>query len=178
MFGISRSKNVPAVDCVVRDDRGFEVGMETQIAQEVTSQHGQNVLLEGYFQNELFFSSVASELRQIYRLSPDVNPLPMTDSKTLVCVHVRAGNDYLKNDLHNVCTFAYYQMAMSKLREQLSNLAFALSPTALTGHANSLLMIRISFFSLKPKPAMLFVKCSRAKHSSSQTAPLVGGLRG
>ena len=83
--------------------------------------------LEGYFQNESYFSNIEHIVRQRFRLAPDETKLPAATrrladkirSDDTVCLHVRR-TDYVTNPLtnryHGVCSLHYYERALAKSR--------------------------------------------------------------
>lgn len=83
--------------------------------------------LEGYFQNEGYFSDIEQIVRQRFRLAPDESKLPAATRRLAdvmrtddaVCLHVRRA-DYVTNPLinciHGVCSLDYYQRGLAKLR--------------------------------------------------------------
>lgn len=92
-------------------------------------------LLEGCFQSERYFASVADQVREVYRfrkeqlhLSAQAEQLAerIADSPA-VSVHVRRG-DYLDAShggmYMGICTEDYYQRAMDRIRESVSDAVF------------------------------------------------------
>ena len=83
--------------------------------------------LEGYFQNESYFSDIEPMIRERFRLTPDESKLlPATRriakkirTDHAVCLHVRRA-DYVTNAItnryHGVCSVDYYQRGLTKLR--------------------------------------------------------------
>lgn len=86
-----------------------------------------NIELRGYFQKEVYFSSVADEVRGHFT---PVYPVSLQYNATCqVSVHVRRG-DYVQSEAasqwHGVCSNDYYLNAMTKLRHQLTSPLFIL----------------------------------------------------
>ena len=77
---------------------------------------GENVVLDGYFQSELYFRSLADQIKA--ELNPvnfvDNNKIGVINQLDSVCVHVRR-TDYIGSN-YDVCSLEYYQMAMEKMR--------------------------------------------------------------
>jgi len=83
--------------------------------------------LEGYFQNESYFSDIADMVRERFRLAPDESKLPAATrnvadqirTSDAVCLHVRR-TDYVTNHFtsgyHGVCSLGYYERGIAKLR--------------------------------------------------------------
>jgi hypothetical protein len=83
--------------------------------------------LEGYFQNEMYFSDIEKRIRQLFRLAPNEFKLPAATRRLAgeilggdaVCMHVRRA-DYVTNPLfnrsHGVCSLDYYERGLAKLR--------------------------------------------------------------
>ncbi|TMA87223.1 MAG: alpha-1,2-fucosyltransferase [Deltaproteobacteria bacterium] len=83
--------------------------------------------LEGYFQNESYFSDIEQIVRQRFRLAPDESKLPAATRRLAneirtddaVCLHVRRA-DYVTNPVvngyHGVCSLDYYKRGLAKLR--------------------------------------------------------------
>jgi hypothetical protein len=83
--------------------------------------------LEGYFQNERYFSDIIPEIRRRFKLQPDETQLPPATRALAdkiradngVCLHVRRG-DYVTNassmKVIGFCTLDYYQKALAELR--------------------------------------------------------------
>ena len=92
-----------------------------------------NVLVEGYFQSEKYFSRIGEIIRQNF-LFPDLQPddlnitlLKQINSTSAVSVHVRRG-DYLKDPLtnafHGTCNIEYYRKAFEYMKQQCSDVIF------------------------------------------------------
>lgn len=88
-----------------------------------------NAYLSGYFQSEAYFHPIAPILRRelaFNGLPTEAALMPLAErlqSSNSVAVHVRRG-DYLRSELHQVCTLAYYRRAAIYLRERLADLRF------------------------------------------------------
>jgi hypothetical protein len=91
-----------------------------------------NVLLDGYFQSEKYFSPIAASLRDDFALSQSLSP-EMTEISELaheansVMIHVRRG-DYVNNaktlKVHGVCSPSYYEAAIEFMSQRLSRPRF------------------------------------------------------
>jgi hypothetical protein len=83
--------------------------------------------LEGYFQNENYFSDIEQMVRRSFRLAPDESKLPLATrslaeeirADNAICLHVRRG-DYVTNPVvnryHGICSLDYYERGLAKLR--------------------------------------------------------------
>jgi hypothetical protein len=91
-----------------------------------------NVLLNGYWQSEKYFSKIRKELlleiSPLYEFTDNGKALiqKISNGKS-VSVHVRRG-DYVDlqnaNDFHGTCDMDYYKTALAKLNEQHSDLQY------------------------------------------------------
>jgi hypothetical protein len=71
--------------------------------------YSKNLLLNGYFQSEKYFSDFKDEIINMFSLSNDVT-LP---TNNLTSVHIRRG-DYLKlQPYHSICDINYYKNSMN-----------------------------------------------------------------
>lgn len=88
-------------------------------------------LLIGYFQTQLYFESIADELRGEIKglLENSVSaPEPLKSSLTSpssIAIHVRRG-DFLAQQAFHVCDLDYYIKAMNETRERISDARFFL----------------------------------------------------
>ena len=87
------------------------------------------ILAYGYFQSEKFFSDIREELLTEYQPIYPILPHNIEKYKKIcntesVCVSVRLGDDFQKNDIYNVCTIAYFKKAISYMKEKLENPVF------------------------------------------------------
>jgi hypothetical protein len=103
---------------VVKDESNYTPGMEQRIRRRIEVSSAETVVVEGYFQNEAFFSGVSAELRGRFRLEAPPN-MPAVD-RPLVGVHVRRG-DFVGNPRHDLCTYRYYTKAMSMLSRRMAD---------------------------------------------------------
>lgn len=84
--------------------------------------------LEGFFQDERYFSDIQAEVRQGFRLQPEEAQLPpetrrladeIRGDKNSICLHVRRG-DYVTNPgslaVVGFCTYDYYHKALLEMR--------------------------------------------------------------
>lgn len=101
--------------------------------QEVVFKFGANTMLDGFYQNEIYFKDVADDLRNELTLKD-----PLSDySKELlskiqaasnpVFIHVRRG-DYVQNEttnqVHGTCDAAYYNSAIAYIKQNIENPTF------------------------------------------------------
>ena len=88
-----------------------------------------NIYLEGYFQSEKYFNSIANEIRSEFELkSPtdEINSkyLAQINSSESVSLHVRKYDDALANGAYQIygsCTTEYYQKAISYMQDKLKD---------------------------------------------------------
>lgn len=87
------------------------------------------ILLYGYFQSEKYFRKYKDII--LRELTPKTPLLKKNEliyknicESESVCVSVRLGNDFRKNDILNVCQIQYFLGAMDYLRTQLKNPKF------------------------------------------------------
>lgn len=82
-----------------------------------------SVEIDGYWQSEKYFSSIASQIRSqigsVREVSPETRRmLKLIGETDSICVHVRRG-DYVSNrsaaDFHGTCSIAYYKDAIAKV---------------------------------------------------------------
>jgi hypothetical protein len=91
-----------------------------------------NTWIEGYWQSEKYFQSIAATLRKELVVKDNENPycqllLLKIRSTNAVSIHVRRG-DYVSdskvNNAHGVCTLDYYRQAVQIIKEQIKNPVF------------------------------------------------------
>jgi hypothetical protein len=86
-------------------------------------------ILFGYFQTPLYFKSIEDQLREELctdhlGLERDCEPLALQLRKTdSVAIHVRRG-DYVGNHILDICNMDYYDRAIQKMRQVLTNPTF------------------------------------------------------
>lgn len=99
---------------------------------QLFQQSKDNLLLDGYWQNELYFNKVRNELLQeiqpTYSFTAEGVELKRSIlASNSVSVHVRRG-DYvtLKNasDFHGLCSVEYYRQAIEELEKKYNGLSF------------------------------------------------------
>ncbi len=83
---------------------------------------GPNTYLDGYWQSEKYFESIADTIRQDFKLKKslpeNIQKLQLEiKNKNSVCVHVRRG-DYVGNNLNQVLDMDYYQRAIATVSEK------------------------------------------------------------
>lgn len=91
-----------------------------------------HVYLEGYWQTEKFFKDIEQVIREDFQFSTIVDPqnkemLQKIETCQAVSMHIRRG-DYLSEKnapMHgNICTKAYYDKAISYMKEKVENPIF------------------------------------------------------
>lgn len=92
----------------------------------------ENVLLNGYWQSEKYFSGIRKELEE--EISPNYNftelgrsMLEKISATHSIAIHVRRGdmlNLKSANDFHGICDISYYKKAIEKLKEKNSDLSY------------------------------------------------------
>lgn len=87
-----------------------------------------NYYVSGMFTCEKYFSEIEAIIKSEY--TPNCNKLENNNyldeirNTNAVCVHIRKGNDYIKNPSLNVCSMDYYVKAMQMLQTKLENPVF------------------------------------------------------
>lgn len=88
-----------------------------------------NILLHGYYQSEKFFSKYKDII--INELLPKEPVLEHNKEKLndiinseSVCVSLRLGEDYTKNEMYNVCTKEYFRNAIDLIKKKVTNPVF------------------------------------------------------
>jgi len=120
-YGISLSRDLPPDEFSLIWDESYNDGIEKEMLAEIAQEGETTVLLEGYFQNEAFFKSVAEEIR--HRFSSKEELPEFTMGRIPVAVHVRLG-DYRTNGCHAPCPASYYREAMEMMRGRFANPLF------------------------------------------------------
>lgn len=88
-----------------------------------------NAYLDGYWQNEKYFSNIRNALCELFvfqnLLKEDEHYFEEIKGCEAVSVHIRRG-DYLELDkiYGNICTIGYYEQAIDKIRECVTNPKF------------------------------------------------------
>jgi hypothetical protein len=89
----------------------------------IESSTSPNYLLSGYFQKEIYFNRIESEIRSDFQSKEIITPPFKTHSKT-ISVHIRRG-DYITNTNanahHGVCGMDYYERAFFYIESKISN---------------------------------------------------------
>jgi hypothetical protein len=87
---------------------------------------GELLYIDGDWQNEKYFREIADILRQSFLpkgIQNDRRNHELSQQMAAaesVSLHVRRG-DYLNNEVHKPCSLAYYQAAINKIQEQVTN---------------------------------------------------------
>jgi hypothetical protein len=76
--------------------------------------HPENVLLDGYFQSEKYFSDCKEEIRDLFYI-PLENPLP----SITVAIHIRRGDYLVEAHFHKVLQKDYYDAGKKIIEEKL-----------------------------------------------------------
>ncbi len=96
---------------------------DLSVFDEVLRRPHVNSYLEGYFSTEGFFDDHKSEIRKAYQFkkapSSRVGELSDSINDSTVAFSIRRG-DFLGNALHNLCSIGYFQRAIKKIKEQVS----------------------------------------------------------
>lgn len=144
VYGIQLSRYLPQKAPIVRHSGNCGEDTLRQICGQILNIQSAHVWIEGYFQNEECFSSIADEVRKLYTLQGEAPAV--TEERVAVAVHVRLG-DYLGSDSHYLCTSDYYSEAMTQMRtkwEKVQFLVFSDEPSKCRGyvgeHADVLIM--------------------------------------
>jgi hypothetical protein len=80
-----------------------------------TIPYSENLLLDGYFQSELYFKNKREEVINLYNLSYRKNEIEefiKTIPRPIVSVHIRRGDYLSHNHIYNILTHDYYKQAM------------------------------------------------------------------
>lgn len=88
-----------------------------------------NALLYGYYQSEKFFEKYRDVIIKEFVPKQDVLNHNKRKIESIlncesVCVSLRLGEDYLKNEMYSVCTKKYFQKAIDYMKENLDNPVF------------------------------------------------------
>jgi len=90
---------------------------------------GKDIVLEGYFQSEKYFSAIKDIIREDLSISLKTEETLFNEYKdeilatNSVSIHIRRG-DYLNLDTHYICSLNYYSRSVEFLQNQLNNLHF------------------------------------------------------
>ena len=91
------------------------------------------VYFEGFWQNEQYFSPIENDIRSAFVFKKSLNTQSqkiageLAQQQNPVSVHVRRG-DYITsvstNEMHGVCSIAYYQNAIALIKQKVTNPTF------------------------------------------------------
>jgi len=87
-----------------------------------------NLLLEGYFQSEKYFSNNKEKIIEFYKPKEDIiNKIfeKIPDIQNCISIHVRRGDYVVKSDYHNLLTIDYYKKAYEILGSEKTYLIFS-----------------------------------------------------
>jgi hypothetical protein len=87
------------------------------------------ILLHGYYQCDKFFEKhkdiILKDLTpKRPALTHNVSKIQTIKNCESVCVSLRLGEDYTKNEMYNVCTLKYFKNAIKYMKEHLNNPTF------------------------------------------------------
>lgn len=87
-----------------------------------------NIFLNGYFESEKYFSNIENIIKKEFkpihsRLEHNTELYRQIENSNSVCVTVRRG-DFLKSDLHNVCTIEYFLRGMDIIASKIPDAKF------------------------------------------------------
>lgn len=88
---------------------------------------GKNVILEGYFQSEEYFSGIKDVLRSEFTLRSEQVDTETIRQQVSVGIHFRRGDYSDKqnlNALHGTCDISYYEKAIAYLKSKLKEPVF------------------------------------------------------
>jgi len=123
-FGISPTRSLVERDFDLSWEESYEEGMEDEMLSDAIDSGVGTLWVEGYFQNEAFFLSVADEIRRLFLI-----PVELPEEckgRTPIAVHVRLG-DYLSSETHAPLPPSYYREALTLMRERFDDPVFFLS---------------------------------------------------
>ncbi|WP_295799413.1 alpha-1,2-fucosyltransferase [Mucilaginibacter sp.] len=91
------------------------------------------VYFEGFWQSEQYFNSIENEIRSAFAFKKPLNTQSqkiageIAQQQHPVSIHVRRG-DYVTsastNELHGICSIAYYQKAIALIKQKVTNPTF------------------------------------------------------
>lgn len=87
--------------------------------------HGDPLILEGFFQSELYFKKYDKEIRNDFQIMSKLKPITLKTidyikNVNAVSIHFRRG-DYLSHHIHNTNKSEYYKSAMAYIENKLEN---------------------------------------------------------
>lgn len=91
-----------------------------------------NVYVQGYWQSEKYFKEIEREIRDVFKLRPELNEmergwLERIEKSISVAIHVRRG-DYVSNPtynaFHGLMPLTYYQKGVEMLEKKFGELEF------------------------------------------------------
>ncbi|WP_026232266.1 alpha-1,2-fucosyltransferase [Neolewinella persica] len=119
---------------VVRDlaRKGYPVYMEKSFSVDNTllDSPPDNVIYQGYWQSERYFSEVANTIRKDFAFQHSIQPQSESLAREIrkedsVCLNIRR-KDYLASPTHNVTDETYYENCIQQMRERFSGARFFL----------------------------------------------------
>jgi hypothetical protein len=93
-----------------------------------------NIYLEGYWQSERYFEDIKKNIFEEFRFIPPLDGLNLALAEEIgevnsVSLHVRRGDyvtDKNTNEMHGICSFEYYRMAVERVAKSLKKPTFFL----------------------------------------------------
>ena len=87
------------------------------------------VFLKGYYQCEKFFEKhrkiILEDLTPIHEIIPhNIEKIDEIKKCEAVCVSLRLGEDYNKNEMYSVCTLKYFKNAIQYMKDKLNTPVF------------------------------------------------------
>jgi hypothetical protein len=126
-FKLQYAKNVELFGATYLEEKQFTFD------QELFDTCPDNVNLYGFYQSEKYFKNIESEIRQDFVFVDDIlNPCKemmseFTETK-LISLHVRRTDYVQKQSYHPLCPLGYYEVALTKLPQDIPVLVFSDDP--------------------------------------------------
>ena len=133
IYGLVLSESLPKEEFCLACYEAYDEMLMADLRADLDSVEAACVWIEGYFQNEGCFASVADELKERVSL-PAVLP-DVTTGRTPVAVHVRIAGR-LHSAAHVVCSPKYFAIAMSAMRDRIANPVFLIFSDDMEGCRN------------------------------------------
>lgn len=104
-----------------RETKRIQKYKEPTFGYSTISKNSKSIILEGYYQSELYFEDYKEEIKSLFQLPSELVPSFDFTNELKVAVHVRRG-DYLKQpEFHIVMTKEYYMKAKQIIEEKLGS---------------------------------------------------------
>lgn len=112
-------KNVNQYLVHPRETKKIEKYKEPTFGYSTLQNFSKSVILEGYYQSELYFEDYKEEIKSLFELTDELKPSFEFIGECKVAIHVRRG-DYLKHpDMHITMSKEYYMKAKQIIEEKL-----------------------------------------------------------